>query len=133
MRNKYDRPLPGADLVMANIYDQLMPEVTDAKDLGSGVIGGIECDHLAFRTQEVDWQIWIAQGKQPFPCRYVITSKLVDGSPQYSIQMHNWKAGAEVVHQDFVFNNSTNARKIDIKDLPEADDLPSNFVRGKTK
>jgi hypothetical protein len=133
LREKYDRPLPGADLVMANVYDQLMPEVTDAKDLGSGVIGGMECDHLAFRTKEVDWQIWIAQGNQPFPCRYVITSKLVAGAPQYSIQMHNWKTGGEVAHQDFVFNNSTNAKKIDIKDLPEADDLPSNFVRGKTK
>ncbi|WP_178119054.1 DUF2092 domain-containing protein [Pseudomonas akapageensis] len=133
LRDKYDRPLPGADLLMANVHDQLMPEVVDAKDLGSGVIGGVECDHLAFRTKEVDWQIWIAQGNQPYPCRYVITSKLVAGSPQYSIQIHNWKTGGDVPHDNFVFNNSTNAKQIDLKDLPEADELPSNFVKGKAK
>jgi hypothetical protein len=48
LRDKYDRPVPGADLLESNLYDALMPEVTDIKDLGSGVIGGTECDHLAF-------------------------------------------------------------------------------------
>ena len=62
LRDKYHRPVPGADLLLSNVYEQLMPGVTNVKDLGSGVIGGIECDHLAFRTEEVDWQIWIAQG-----------------------------------------------------------------------
>src|SRR5262245_41469009 len=70
LRDKYGRPVPGADLLLSNIYDQLMPEVTNVKDLGTGVIGGIECNHLAFRTAEVDWQIWIATGDQPHPCRY---------------------------------------------------------------
>jgi hypothetical protein len=58
-----------------------MSEVNDVKDLGSGVIHGVECDHLAFRTKEVDWQIWIGQGARPYPCRYVITSKKVTGWP----------------------------------------------------
>ena len=57
LRDKYHRPLPAADLLLANVNDALMPLVTDVKDLGSGVIGGVECDHLAFRTAEVDWQI----------------------------------------------------------------------------
>src|SRR5262249_33190513 len=56
LRDKYHRPVPGADLLMSDPYKELMPPVTDVKDLGSGVIHGIECDHLAFRTKEVDWQ-----------------------------------------------------------------------------
>ena len=67
LRDKYHRPLPAADLLMSDPYKELMPDVTDAKDLGSGVIHGVECDHLAFRTKEVDWQIWIAQGARPYP------------------------------------------------------------------
>ena len=77
LRDKYRKPVPGADLLLSDVYDQLMPPVINVKDLGSGVIGGVECDHLAFRTKEVDWQIWIAQGPRPYPCRYVITYKLV--------------------------------------------------------
>ena len=47
LRVKYHKTLPAADLLMTNVYDQLMPAVIDIKDLGSGVIGGVECDHLA--------------------------------------------------------------------------------------
>src|SRR5262249_26953276 len=73
LREKYDRPVPAADLLLTNVYDELMGDVKEMKDLGSGVIGGVECDHLAFRTEEVDWQIWIAHGARPYPCRYTIT------------------------------------------------------------
>ena len=73
-----------------------MADVTDVKDLGSGVIGGMECDHLAFRKMDVDWQIWIAQGSRPYPCRYDIATKVVAGSPEYSIQIRDWKTGSDV-------------------------------------
>ena len=133
LKDKYHRPLPAADLLLSNAYDQLMPDVIDVKDLGSGVIGGTECDHLAFRNKEVDWQIWIAQGEQPFPCRFVITSKLVGGGPQYSIQVRNWKAGSQAASGDFSFKAPPDAKKMDVGDLKntkEMDELPSHFVIG---
>jgi hypothetical protein len=130
LKDKHDKPLPAADLLMTNVYDQLMPGVVDVKDLGSGVVGGVECDYLAFRTKEVDWQIWIAQGDRPYPCRYVIASKLIAGGPQYSIQFRDWKTGDEVAADDFNFKNSTMAKKIDLKDIPEMDELPKHFVIG---
>ncbi len=133
LKDKYNRPLPAADLLMSNSYDELMRDVIDVKDLGSGVIGGIECDYLAFRTKEVDWQIWIAQGDSPFPYRYVITSKLLNHGPQYTIQLRNWKTGGDVVEPDFNFKNSTKADKVELKDLKGTDSLPDHFKKGKTK
>jgi hypothetical protein len=124
---KFHKPVPGADLLLSNIYDQLMPQVTDTKDLGSGVIGGTECDHFAFRTQQVDWQIWIAQGDRPYPCRYIVTTELVDQGPQYSVQVRDWKTGSEVATDNFAFVNTTNAKKIDAVDLGDVDELPSQF------
>ena len=133
LRVKYHKTLPAADLLMTNIYDQLMPAVTDIKDLGSGVIGGVECDHLAFRTKEVDWEIWIAQGDRPYPCRYVITSKLIADGPQYSILIRKWETGDAVAADDFTFKNSTKAKKIDLKDLQELNELPKHFMTGGAK
>jgi len=133
LREEYDRPLPAADLLMSNVYDELMAGVTDIKDLGSGVIGGIECDYLAFRNKEVDWQIWIAQGAKPYPCRYTITSKDMAHSPQYTIQIRNWKTGSAVASDDFVFNNSTQAKKVDVEDLKGMSPLPDHFKRGDAK
>jgi hypothetical protein len=36
LRDKYQRPLPGADLLLSDVYKELMANVTDVKDLGSG-------------------------------------------------------------------------------------------------
>jgi len=112
LQNKYHRPVPAADLLMADPYEELMPHVTDAKDLGSGMIHGVECDHLAFRTKEVDWQIWIAQGARPYPCRYVITSKKVTGWPQYTLDIWGWKAGPEVASDAFKLEIPTGAKQL---------------------
>ncbi len=133
LREKYNRPLPAADLIMSNVYGELMAGVIDIKDLGSGVIGGVECDYLAFRNKEVDWQIWITQGTKPYPRRYVITSKDMAHSPQYSIQIRNWKTGSAVASDDFVFKNSTKAKKVDVKDLKGMSPLPDHFKKGDTK
>ena len=57
LRDKFHRQLPAADLLQSGVYENLMTDVTDIKDLGSGVIGGVECDHLAFRAKDTDWQI----------------------------------------------------------------------------
>ena len=131
LRDKYHRPIPGADLLMSNIYDQLMPEVLDSKDLGSGVIGGVECDHLAFRTKDVDWEIWIAQGKRPYPCRYVITSTQVNGAPQYTIDLRAWKAGTEVASDRFGFDAPAGAKKLNAGDLRDFDELPAIFTMNR--
>ena len=133
LKDTYQRPLPAADLLLSNAYDELMRDVVDVKDLGSGVVGGVECDYLAFRTNDVDWQIWIAQGKRPYPCRYVITSKHLSSMPQYTIQIRDWKTGGEVTATDFGFKNSTKAEKVELKDLKGADDLPDHFKKGDVK
>jgi hypothetical protein len=133
LRVKYNRPLPAADLLITNSYDELMADVVDVKDLGSGVVGGAECDHLAFRKKDVDWQIWIAQGAHPYPCRYDIATKVVAGSPEYSIQIHDWKTGSQVASGGFSFTAPTGARQVDLKGLAKVKDmgeLPSNFQIG---
>jgi len=136
LRDRFHRQLPGADLLLQNVYGELMTDVTDVKDLGSGVIGGTECDHFAFRAKETDWQIWITQGENPRPCRYVITSKDVDQAPQFTMVVHDWKAGAAIGSSDFAFRPPAGAKKLDAKDLQElkeTSDLPENYRIGESK
>ncbi len=115
-------PAPGADLLAANINDTLMEAVVDVKDLGSGVINGVECNHLAFRTESVDWQIWISMGDDPHPCRYVVTSKLLALAPEYRVDVHDWKTG-DAVADDFSFDPGA-ATKGELADLKGIDELP---------
>jgi hypothetical protein len=134
LRDKFHRQLPGADLLSSNVYQGLMTDVTDVKDLGSGVINGQECDHMAFSAKDTDWQIWIAQGKTPYPCRYVITSKGMDQAPQFTMEIRDWKAGGAA--PDFSFKAPAGATKMDVKDLEtlkETSDLPDNYRIGAAK
>jgi hypothetical protein len=101
LRNEFSLTAPGADLLLSNVYDDLMEGAIDAKHIGLGVIDGVECEHLAFRSTDVDWQIWIETGARPIPRKYVITSKGVGAAPQYTLRIKDWKtdalAGALVV------------------------------------
>ena len=69
--------------------------------IGKGVIDGVECDHLAFRNLETDWQIWIESGAKPIPRKYVITSKGIGEAPQYTLRIKDWKT--EVAADAFAF------------------------------
>ena len=127
LRETYHRPLPAADLLLADVNAALMPLARDVKDLGSGVIGGVECDHLAFRGEDVDWQIWIAQGDRPYPCRYTITTTNVTGWPEYTVDLRNWTTGAAAA-EEVAFELSADARKVESKDMPDFDDLAGIYV-----
>jgi hypothetical protein len=123
--------LPASDLLMSDPFAALMEgDVTEARDLGSGVIGGRECDHLAFRSAEVDWQIWIAQGDAPSPCRLTITARDVSQAPQYTIDIRDWRAG-DAAAGDFDFEAPAGATEVELSILRAAVlDLPPHFTTG---
>jgi hypothetical protein len=121
---------PGADLLFSNVYDELMPDVTEVTDLGTGVVRGVTCNHLAFRTEQVDWQIWIAEGAKPYPCKYVVTSKLIVQAPQTNVEISGWKTGPDVAADDFAFKNSIGAKEVKIEDLTGLDELPDLSTGG---
>jgi hypothetical protein len=77
--------LPGADLLLSNSYDVLVAGVKEAKHIGRGVIDGRECEHLAFRNYDTDWQLWVEVGETPIPRKLVITSKALNNAPQYFV------------------------------------------------
>jgi hypothetical protein len=132
VRADFNVQVPGADLLLSDSFGHLIDPVTDAKYLGTGVIGGIECDHLAFKTPSVDWEIWIRVGEPPIPCRYVVTSKLVAQSPEYAIQIADWKSGDEAPAESFVFDNTAGAKRVDAGELENFDDVQGPFAEGRT-
>ena len=117
--------LPAADLLSENAYDIMMSNVTDAKALGEGIIRGQSCDHVAFRTAEADWQIWIAPGDKPLPCRFTITSKMTALAPSYDITFSGWKTGDDVPADDFQLKTADGAKEVNISQLKGLDEVPA--------
>jgi len=103
----------GADLFAADPYSVLTEDVVQGVHVGTGIVGGVECDHLAFRNPRVDWQIWIQKGGQPLPMKYVITTKWVTGAPQYTLRLKNWNVAAEIDQKQFEFTVPPGATKLE--------------------
>ena len=104
----------GVDALLTRSYADLTDGILDAKHLGRGVIGGIECDHLAFRTREVDWQLWIEVGPLPIPRKYIITYRHVAASPQYAIHFKDWRTDIPATDDAFTFTPPEDAIKVEL-------------------
>jgi hypothetical protein len=113
--------LPGTDLIVSNTFAVLSEGVIEAKHVGVGVIDDMECEHLAFRNRDTDWQIWVRVGDEPIPCKYVITSKHVTGAPQYTLLVRDWTAGSGGV---FDFTPGADEKEVQLQDLPKFDEVP---------
>lgn len=130
LRDEYFVEAPGADLLLSNSYEALTENVIQAMHIGHGVVDGVECEHLAFRTPDTDWQIWIETGPRPFPRKYIITSKGVTGAPQYTLRIKEWKADAAIAADAFVFSPTAGAKKLDFKELAHIDEVPAGTIMG---
>jgi hypothetical protein len=126
--------LPGADLLLSNSYDELMANVIHGIPVGQGVVDGVECEHLAFRGPDTDWQIWIETGAKPVPRKYVITSKAVTGAPQYTLRIRDWKTDTNA-DADFMFKPPADAAKValDSTAMIEFDEIPPGTPAGPKK
>jgi hypothetical protein len=116
--------LPGADLLLSNAYEALVDGVLEAKHIGRGIVDGVECEHLAFRNFDTDWQLWVDVGDRPIPRRLVITSKTLNSAPQYSFQVTGWKSGVTPATDAFTFTPPDGAQALERDSLRHLDELP---------
>lgn len=103
---------PGADLLSNDPYGVMMADVISGRDLGDADIHGVSTRHLAFRSKDVDWQIWIQNGDQPLPRKLVVTSKKSPQAPQYSVELHDWKLNPELSDDQFAFKPPAGVARI---------------------
>jgi hypothetical protein len=125
--------LPASDLLLSNSYELLAADVLEAKHIGRGIIDGVECEHLAFRNVDIDWQLWIKVGDQPTPCKMVITSKTINNAPQYTLRIKSWKTDVKPASDAFVFRPPPNAQMISQDALIGLDELPPEASTGAGK
>jgi hypothetical protein len=117
--------VPVADLVYRNSFELLMQEVGFAKVVGKAVIGGVKCDHAVFSRPGVDFQVWVADGGKPLPCKYVVTDTATPARLSVSTVMGNWNVTPDVTDARFAFAPPKGVKKIEFMRL----DNPSGSKR----
>lgn len=104
---------PLSSLIVSDMYARVSPSINTGNYLGLHRAQGVPCHHLAFSTDEVDWQIWVDAGDKPWPLKVVITSKRVAGAPQYTAYLSNWSTSETLDDSKFRFNAPKGAQKIE--------------------
>jgi len=105
--------LPGDDLLAADPYAVLTEGVNGSGYHGTAFVQGVECYHLSFREDQVDWQLWVKTGDEPLPMKYVITTKWTTGAPQYSVELTDWNLKPDVAADRFTFVAPKDAEKLE--------------------
>jgi hypothetical protein len=113
-REKLNLDVPAADLMGNDPYAALMEDVDSGTYLGESSVDGVLCDHVAFRGHDVDFQLWIEKGKaRALPRKYTITSKTVTGSPEFTVELHDWQVNPTLPASLFTFRPQPGATRVD--------------------
>jgi hypothetical protein len=110
---KYDLELPLTDLFLWGTEDEDEAAVISAFRVGVDRFGSRLCDSYAFHQEDVDWQVWIARGTEPLPCKLVVTDLSDDARPQYSAEL-DWLLDPTFGDVVFEFTPPKDAQRIEI-------------------
>ena len=110
---------PAADLLLSNSYEALMSDVVSGRVIGQSMVDGVLCNHLAFKGNEVDFQLWIEEGPRPLPRKYVITSKRLDGAPEFTVELKDWDISPLLTSAMFEFDPPPGVNRIEfVREAP---------------
>jgi hypothetical protein len=82
--------LPFDDVLYSDPYAVMTKDLTSAFYAGFSTIQGERCEHLAFASPGIQWQIWIA-AKTALPCLLMGELLDVQGAPRFAVEYWDWK------------------------------------------
>lgn len=87
--------MPLAPLLKGDLVDEL-EALERSSYLGIHDAEGEPCHHLLFRGEEVDMQVWITTGDEPWLRKLVVTFWDIDGAPQQALTFSDWDLDADI-------------------------------------
>lgn len=112
VRDALDIAVPLGDLLRSDPTARLEEHMVSAYVVGRENLAGVACDHVAWRTDEVDGELWIAAGERPLAQRVVIHYRDLDGQPRFSAQFRSWTFEPEAADATFRFAPPGDAERV---------------------
>lgn len=104
--------LPLARMLLTTLPQELEKQVESVAYVEEDTLFDVPTDHLAARTAEVDFQVWVAQGEQPLPQRVILTYRNAPGQPQFRADFSDWNLAPEIAPARFTFTPPEGAEQI---------------------
>lgn len=107
-------PTPLAELLATNLFD-LLSQSDSADWVDEQTVGGVACDHVAFRNAETGLQLWVPRAGDPLPRRIVITYERAEGRPQFRADLRDWDLAPALDDALFAFAPAEGAERIQFR------------------
>lgn len=101
-----------APLFFSNPYQILTKGLTSAIVVGPAVVHGTPCEHLAFRSPGVNWEIWIESGPLALPRRLAVTFTDRPNFPRTLVEFSHWNLRPWLRDGDFVFQKPARTTEV---------------------
>ena len=101
-----------ADVLFTDPYAMLSQGLTSAFVVGTCEIQGTPCDHLAFRSPGVNWEIWIESGARALPRRLAVTYTTLTNFPRFLVELSDWNLQPSLAVENFDFKKPATAKEI---------------------
>ena len=111
LADDYDFQISASDFAYSDPYTNLMKNVKGTKYYGETSINGVNCHHLYFTQDEIDWQVWIDDNNTPR--KFLINFKDEEGSPQFTAYLNEWNFSPSLSDDIFSFNPPEDTKEIE--------------------
>ncbi len=95
---------PSSPLFYSDPYSILTRNLLSGVVIGRTKVIGIECDHLAFRSSGVNWEIWIEVGRKALPRRLAVTFTDKPMYPRTVVEFSRWNLHPWLLNSSFDFH-----------------------------
>lgn len=104
--------LPLALMFRSDFPEEMAKRLETLDVVEVSAVTDIPCVHLAGRTDEIDFQVWIPETGDPLPQRLTITYRDEEGQPQFWADFENWDMAPSISAKDFAFTPPKGAERI---------------------
>jgi hypothetical protein len=114
--DRYGLVMPGSDFAYSDPYAALTEDAVQGVYLGVSQAYDTPLHHLAFRQDDLDWQLWLPEKVPLLPARLLLVSRTDEGYPRMAVEMTNWRLAPYA--PDVLFTFSPPDDLLEIEMLP---------------
>lgn len=104
--------MPIAPLFMSRFAEELERRVLEVDYVEETDVLGATAHHIAGRTELVDFQVWIQEGKTPLPLRMILSYRNEPDHPQFWVDFSDWNLKPRFARNTFRFEPPKGSREI---------------------
>ncbi len=104
IEDHYGMPIPVGDLLGLDPKGKLRNAANTGAIEKKETVGGVECNVLAFKNPDVDWEVWIPVSGDPLPKKFHAKYKTGKKQSESTIEFSDWNLAPQITDNTFLAN-----------------------------